>query len=160
MKNCVLITAFFGIFIGVLKSTPSYAQNENLDIVSEPICFILRNEANYGVQGDFSTDKFTRPDGVVTSHRSNFRLGKAGAINEETGFPTDRAEFCSYGPFLPDRQLRFRIRTLFPVFHCKTRVDLGQEIVIKGQRRADDNGVITWAECFNADGSKTGKPSE
>lgn len=160
MKNIALMTVFFAVFMSVFTGREAFAQNENLDIVSEPICFILRNEADYQVLGDFTTAEFTRPDGIVTNHRSNFRLDKAGSKNPENGYPSDRAEFCSYGPFLADRQLRFRLRTLFPIFHCKTRVDLGQEIVIKGQRRADDSGVITWAECFNPDGSKTGKPEE
>lgn len=131
--------------------------NSTLDIVPEPICFVLRNTADYGVNGNFSTAQFQRPDGIVSRHRSNFRLKAAGSLDDE-GFPSDRAEFCSYGPFLPDRQLILTLRSLFPIFECKTRVDTGQEILIYGERRADDDGVLTWAECFNADGSKTGKP--
>ncbi len=134
------------------------AQNENLDISSDPICFVVRNSADYKVYGKISTDKYTREDGVVTRHRSNFRLDAAGGKNADSGNPSDRAEFCSYGPFLPDRQLILTLRTLFPVFECKTRVDMGEEIVIKGARKADDSGVDTWAECFKADGSKMGRP--
>ncbi len=130
------------------------AQNENLDIVAEPICFSIKNEASYKVYGNFLTDYFTRPDGIKSRHRSNFILGKAGAIDAKTGNPADKETFCSYGPFLPNRQLTMTLRTLFPVFECKTRIDHG-EIVIKGARKADDSGVETWAECFRADGTKT-----
>jgi hypothetical protein len=38
------------------------------------------------------------------------------------------------------------LRTLVPVFSCKTRIDQG-EIVIKGHRKPE-GGAETWAECF------------
>ncbi|MEM7650711.1 MAG: hypothetical protein AAF204_01340 [Pseudomonadota bacterium] len=134
--------------------------NSTLDVIEEPICFVLRNEADYRVNGSFATAKYTRPDGIVARHRSNFRLEPAGKIDPSTLEQQDRAEFCSYGPFLPDRKLILTLRSLFPIFECKTRVDTGEEIVIKGQRRRDDSGVITWAECFETDGTRMGKPAE
>ncbi len=132
--------AFLTIFCA-----PAWAQNENLDIVSEPICFNVRNEAAYTVTGSFQTDYYTRPDGIRARHRSNFRLGEAGA-KDDKGAPADVAEFCSYGPFLPERKLTLTIRTLVPVFSCKTKVDQG-EIVIKGKKKPE-GGTDTWAECF------------
>jgi len=148
------------LFLGVLVLFPSmaWAQNEGLDVSSEPICFAIRNSAEYRVNGTIATEKFERPDGIRARHRSNFRLQKAGTIEEESGKKTDRVEFCSYGPFLANRQLILTLKTLFPVFECNTRVDTGQEIVIRGARKADDSGVDTWAECFEADGSKAGRP--
>ena len=124
------------------------AQNEDLDIVDDPICFSVKNTANYTILGSFITDYYTRPDGIKTRHRSNFRLS-----------PDSSEEYCTYGPFLPNRQLLLSLRTLFPVFECKTRIDMG-EIVIKGARNKNDTGVITWAECFEGNGNKTGKPPE
>lgn len=122
------------------------AQNENLDIVSDPICFAVRNEAPYKIYGNFATDMFTNPDGIKAHHRSNFRLDEAGAKDEKTGEPTDRAEFCSYGPFYPGRKLELTLRTLFPVFSCQTKIDQG-EIVIHGHRKPE-GGAETWADCF------------
>ena len=154
---------FLGMFLFLSFPQLAAAQpvdNSKLDIVQDPICFALRNEADFRVYGKFSTDRYTRTDGVTTRHRSNFRLEKAGTKDEETGAYKDRSEYCTYGPFLPNRQLILTIRTLVPVFECKTRVDTRQEIVIKAERKADDSGVNTWAECFNADGSKSGKPAE
>ncbi len=116
------------------------------DIVSDPICFNVRNDANFTVYGNLGTDYYTTPDGIKARHRSNFRLEAKGEIDEE-GYPADRAEFCSYGPFYPGRKLEFVLRTLFPVFSCMTRIDQG-EIVIKGKRKADDSGVDMWAECY------------
>jgi hypothetical protein len=56
--------------------------------------------------------------------------------------------------------LTLRLRTLFPVFECKTRVDTGQEILLKSERRADDTGVQMWAECFDKDSNRTPRPTE
>lgn len=141
------------IFIPQLAS----AQNENLDIVDKPICFAIVNQASYKTLGTLATGYYFTPEGTRTRHRSNFRLDSAGSINEETSKPSDRVEFCSYGPFLPNRQLELTLRSLWPIFTCETRIDQG-EIVIKGERNAEDTGVDTWAECYQADGTKTGKP--
>ena len=120
-------------------AAPVFAQgsdfNDNLDVSDDPICFAVVNTADYSVNGSFTTEKFMRPDGVIASHRSNFRLRPAGETADE-GRLSDRAEFCSYGPFFEGRMLILTLRSLFPIFECRTRVDTGQEIVIKGARRA------------------------
>lgn len=157
MKRWLVIFVFCLVMPQIAAA--QVVDNSKLDIVQEPICFALRNEAEYRIYGNFATDRFTRPDGIVARHRSTFRLEAAGSKDED-GKYTDREEFCSYGPFLPNRMLILTLRTLFPVFECRTRIDTGQEIVIKGVRRADDSGVLTWAECFQADATTSGKPPE
>jgi len=132
--------------------------NSTLDIVDEPICFALRNEAPYTVNGSFVTAQFLRPDGIVARHRSNFRLTKAGGIDPKTQEPGDYVEFCSYGPFMPNRMLELTLRSLVPLFSCQTRIDQG-EIVVHGYRKKE-GGAKTWAECFQADGTKTGEPEK
>ncbi len=122
------------------------AQNENLDIVKDPICFSVRNTAPYKIYGNFATEQFTRPDGMLSRHRSNFRLDEAGAKDPETGEPSDKAEFCSYGPFFEGRKLDMTLRTLFPVFSCRTKIDQG-EILIEGYRKPE-GGAVTTAKCF------------
>lgn len=116
------------------------------EIVQEPICFMVRNEAPYMVNGSFVTAFYTTETGARRRHRSNFRLEPVGTVHEEKGYPLDMAEFCSYGPFYPDRKLEFVIRTLIPIFSCITRIDQG-EIVIKGFRKPE-GGTQTWAECY------------
>jgi hypothetical protein len=116
------------------------------EITQSPICFTVRNTADFKVYGSFVTDYYTREDGVRARHRSNFRLDENGAKDPDKGFPSDRAEFCSYGPFYEGRQLELVLRTLVPIFSCKTSVELG-EIVIKGERKAE-GGVKMWAECL------------
>lgn len=125
----------------VFFSVPAHAQ----EIVQEPVCFIVRNQAPYKVYGNFVTDYYTAADGTKARHRSNFRLEEAGAIDPEKGYPLDVAEFCSYGPFYPERQLELVLRTLVPIFSCKTHVEKG-EIIIKGER-LPEGGTKTWAEC-------------
>ncbi len=115
-------------------------------VTAEPMCFFLINEAPYKVYGNFGTDKYVRPDGVTTRHRSNFRLEEAGTVHEEEGYPLDRAEFCSYGPFYPDYKLDLTLRTLVPIFDCRTRIDQGP-IIIQG-RRKPEGGAETKALCF------------
>ena len=131
--------------------------NSTLDITQSPICFAVKNEANYNITGNFASDYYWHPRGQAARHRSNFRLAPMGSRDPETGEYSDRKDFCSTGPFLPDRQMTMTLRTLFPVFECKTRIDSQQYIVIKGERNASDTGVITWAECFKADGTKMTK---
>lgn len=155
-KICYNEIMRWAVFIAVFwlfAPSLAVAQNEDLDIVDEPICFAIVNNADYTVLGNLLTDFYTRPDGIRARHRSNFRLHAKGSVSEHTGEPSDRAEFCSYGPFLPNRMLTLTLRSLVPVFECKTRVDTGQLIMINGKRRADDTGVHTWADCVSADGS-------
>lgn len=127
-------------------AAPGVAAPGGLDIVQEPLCFVVRSEAPYKVYGTFTTDYYTTPDGTKARHRSNFRLEEGGSVDPEKGYPTDRAEFCSYGPFLPGRMLHLTLRTLVPIFSCKTKIDQG-EIVIKGYRKPE-GGTETWAECY------------
>ncbi len=116
------------------------------DIVSEPICFNVRNAANFTMYGNIGTDYFTNTDGMKARHRSNFILEPAGSKDDE-GYPSDRAEFCSYGPFFQGRKLELVMRTLFPVFTCMTQLDQG-EIVLRAKRKADDSGYEYFADCF------------
>ncbi len=137
------IFLFFSVFFIIIGFKPVLAQ----DVVSEPICFLVVNEAPYKVYGSFNTDFYTKPDGMRARHRSNFRLEEAGAMHEE-GYPIDKAEFCSYGPFYPGRKLELTLRTLVPIFDCQTRIDQGP-IIIEGYRKEGAfGGTETWVNCL------------
>lgn len=136
---------FFSVLLlFIVFAAPAKAQQP--DIVSEPICFQVRNSENFTMYGTIGTNYYTDPRGVQARHRSNFRLEAAGTIDEE-GYPADRAEFCSYGPFFEGRKLELTIRTLFPVFSCITRLDQG-EIILRAERNASDSGYNYFADCF------------
>jgi len=144
LKWSMKIQHFF--FVALLCCTFS-AETSAQEILNEPICFIVRNTAPHKVYGNFVTDYYTAEDGTQARHRSNFRLDEAGAKDPEKGYPLDVAEFCSYGPFFPERKLELILRTLIPVFSCKTSVEKG-EILIKSERLPDDSGNKIWAECL------------
>lgn len=143
MRSGFLVLA---ILVGFML--PAQAQQLTLDgeIVSEPVCFTVRNTATHKAYGHIGTNYYVTEDGTQARHRSNFRLEPAGTKDEE-GYPADAAEFCSYGPFFEGRKLEFVLKTLFPVFSCYTATDQG-EIIIKSKRKADDSGFDVWAECF------------
>lgn len=100
-----------------------------------PYCFKVKNTAEWTILGDVSTDYFTAPDGQRGRHRANFRLG-----------PGEEKEMCSYGPFYPDFKQDLTLRTIVPIFSCRTRVDKG-DILVKGEIGSDGKSK-TWAECF------------
>jgi hypothetical protein len=124
---------------------PVQAQELRMDVVSDPICFKIRNTADYRVYGSFITDYYPDESGVNARHRSDFRLDAMGARDED-GQPLDVSEFCTYGPFMPGRKLELVLRTLFPIFTCQTRIDQG-DILIKS-RPKPDGGTKTSAACF------------
>jgi hypothetical protein len=127
MRYLLALTLLF------LAFSPSTSIAAN--VLPEPACFTVYNDAPYKVLGTIATDYFTRDDGIKTRHRSNFRLE-----------PGERNEFCTTGPFYPDWTLELILRSLFPVFNCRTRIDQG-EIVIHG-RVKPEGGTETWADCF------------
>lgn len=116
-----------------------------LDISDAPICFVIKNEAPYMVYGDISTNYQENENGTKVRHTATFRLQKLGTNNDD-GFPLDETEICSQGPFYPGRQLELTIRTLIPIFSCKTNIEIG-EIIIKGKIN-DDGTTKTWAVCY------------
>jgi len=126
----------------ILLTFPAAAQ----EITSQPICFTVRNEAPYRVYGEIGTDRIANADGQKIRHTGTFRLEKPGTVDPETGYPKDVSEFCSSGPFFPGRQLNLTLRSLFPIFECRTSVELG-EVVIKGQVNEDGTSK-TWAVCY------------
>ena len=86
------------------------------------------------VFGDVATNYFTRPDGIKTNHKSIFRLN--------SGY---KVEFCSSGPFYEGQKLELTLRTLIPIFSCKTAIS--GNIIIDG-RTLPEGGTETWAECL------------
>jgi hypothetical protein len=52
----------------MLLALPAQAQ----EIVQEPLCFGVRNEAPYKVYGNFGTDYYVAEDGTKARHRQTF----------------------------------------------------------------------------------------
>lgn len=133
MKLIILLFVFLAI--------PVHAQ----DVTDVPIHFIIKNEAPYRVYGEISTDYIKDEKGRNIRHTGSFRLEKKGTRHED-GHYLDRSEFSSNGPFYPGKQLELTIRTLIPIFSCKTNVEIG-EIIIRG-KILEDGTTKTWAVCY------------
>lgn len=138
--KCFFLPASFALFLllsGPVAAQEALAPSASVggEVVTEPICFNVINKAPYTVYGTFVTNTYTADDGTQARHRSNFRL--------ETNY---KSEFCTYGPFYEGRKLELVLRTLIPVFSCKTA--LTRDIIIYG-RRKPEGGSDTWAVCLN-----------
>jgi len=103
-------------------------------VSSEPRCFNVVNKAPYTVFGSIRTNFYVRADGMKGRHKSNFRLG-----------PQDDAEFCTYGPFFEGEKIELVLRSLIPVFSCKTALD--EDILIYGRHKSG-GGTETYAVCL------------
>lgn len=104
------------------------------EVLQEPICFKLVNIAPYTVFGQVKTNYFIRGDGVKSRHRSNFNLK-----------PKEEADICTSGPFFDGRRLQFQIKTLIPLFDCKTT--LSEIIYVRGKVN-EDGSTKTWIDCY------------
>jgi hypothetical protein len=103
-------------------------------ISSTPQCFNVVNTAPYTVYGSIHSNFFVRPDGIKTRHKSNFRLA-----------PDDYNEFCTTGPFYDGNKVELVLRSLVPIFTCKT-IATGN-IIVQG-RRLPEGGTETKALCI------------
>ncbi|MBI1259480.1 MAG: hypothetical protein GC204_18585 [Chloroflexi bacterium] len=104
------------------------------EVVSDPECFKIINKAPYTVYGSINTNFYVRADGIKTRHKSNFRLENM-----------QEADFCTYGPFYEGHKIELVLRTLVPIFTCKTAIN--GDIVIYGRRKSD-GGTDTFAACL------------
>lgn len=104
-------------------------------ITAEPYCMVLHNDTGYTVLGSIGTDYYVAPDGTKGRHVSNFRLAK-----------DEKQQVCSNGPFFEGYKLELVIRTLFPVFSCKT--GLGGEVRIYITKKEDGRTNEYHATCL------------
>lgn len=71
--------------------------------------------------------------GDIVKHRENFRL--------EAG---ERKQICAAGPFYEGQRLELTIRTIMPLFSCKTRID--REIFLDAKKERGFNKLS--ATCY------------
>lgn len=129
----------------MLGSNAVHAQLAEGEVTEQPICFVLKNTAPYTVITEIATNYFQTADGQRDNYTSVMHIRAAGSVNEE-GNPIDEREICTSGPFYEGRKIRLVIKTLFPIFECKTAIDRG-EVIIKGHRK-EEGGTETYAECY------------
>lgn len=94
-------------------------------------CATLRNAAEQEVMGVIRTNYY-KFKGQVDRHEGHFDLQDG-----------EHVEICSTGPFFDDYKVELTIKTIMPLFTCKTR--LSGEIVI---RKKEQDGVnLLYADC-------------
>ena len=108
MKHALMILAL--MFVAM----PANAQRagEDGEILSRPICSKIINRSEQTMIGTLSTAPQKTRGGESLTNSQNFRL--------EAG---DKLEFCAAGPFYKGQRLHLVLRTLIPLFDCKTRID-------------------------------------
>ncbi len=122
----------FMIFLFILLITP-FAHAELYS--PTPQCAVIRNTTASTVFVVIRTDFFENKDGSKERFQSTLRLD-----------PKVAQEICAKGPFFPNFQVDLTIRTLIPIFSCKTK--LSGEIAITASPR-DDGSQKFQAVCVN-----------
>lgn len=144
MRHC-----FFILVCALFWTVPSWAQSASPweapfpgasvpmttegEVLNAPLCFRVVNRAPYTVTGSLYTNFYTNRDRQKARHTSNFRL-EAGQSQP----------FCSYGPFYEGRKLELVLRTLVPIFSCRTKIE--SDIYIMGEE-LEGGGTKSWATC-------------
>ncbi len=99
------------LFLAVLPVSAPSAQIMG-EITSKPVCGQLINRAGQTMMGSIATAEQRIDSGDLVSHSQNFRL--------EDG---EKWDICARGPFYTGQRLELTIRTLIPLFSCKTKID-------------------------------------
>jgi hypothetical protein len=118
----------FILFIGLMCLTLSAMA---ADVTPFKECATLRNAANQQVTGVIKTDAY-KFQGQIRRHEKNFILQDGETV-----------DVCSTGPFYPGYKVELTIRTIMPLFTCKTR--LSGEIVLR--RKEINNFTALYADC-------------
>lgn len=95
------------LFLLLLLGAPASARAQVF--TDTPQCVSVHNGTDHEVLGHVETDEYRDDTGNLSWHRSNFRL----QANE-----TEQA--CSTGPFFPGQQLRVVLKTIIPLYTCRT----------------------------------------
>ncbi len=114
MKHALL--TFFLIFAALpayaQPAPPTVQEGKEGKVIAKPLCTYLTNRSDQSILGTIGLASQTLPDGETIIHSENFRL-KAG----------DKRQVCAAGPFYEGRRIKIILRTVMPLFECKTKMD-------------------------------------
>lgn len=110
------------------------AQAEDI-ITPTAQCARIKNESEFTMTGSVRTAYGTAKDGTKARHESNFRLP-----------PGESTDACSTGPFYPGYQVELMLKTLIPVFTCKTR--LAGTISLRSEHNDKTDSNRIYAVCI------------
>ena len=125
---CILIAFMF-------VTSPAQA----LDLITPtPQCATIKNDSDGTMIGSVRTEYGTARDGSKQRHEKNFRLP-----------PGESTEACSTGPFYKGYQVELILKTLIPMFNCKTR--LAGTIYLRAERDPKTDKRRIYAVCIPPD---------
>ncbi len=104
------------------------------EILNSPVCNFLHNRSDQVMMGTIYLKEQTAPSGDSIRQSENFRLE-----------PDQKRQICALGPFYEGRRIELVIRTLIPLFTCRTTLD--REIFLDATPQ--DNGMKKLsATCY------------
>jgi hypothetical protein len=99
----------------------------------KPLCSIMHNDSERTVFIAVRTNYFIAPNGEKNRHEASLRLE-----------PMQKQQVCAQGPFYDDYRVEIILRTIIPLFDCKTK--LGDDLRIT-QTKQKDNVVTLSMNC-------------
>jgi hypothetical protein len=131
MTLCLLPTLTIAqVKSGAAPRVSPFAPSPEGEVTRQPICSKLTNRSTVTIQGTIALAPQTLTNGESHQFSNNFKLS-----------PGERQDVCASGPFYEGRRIELTIRTLFPLFSCKTA--LGQEIFLDMKQR--DDGIKEYS---------------
>jgi len=130
-----LFLVFWGLilFPTLGLAQPAFMTREG-EVLAAPICGHLINKSSVTIHGTIATRPQVVESGESLTHTLNFKLN-----------PGEKTEICSKGPFYDGQRLDLTIRTLIPLFNCRTRIDRDVHLLME----EDEDGSKTYsASCF------------
>ncbi len=107
-----------------LLLVPLSAQAEEL-YTPQPQCADIKNETDGKVFVAIRTDFYAKPDGTRSYYETVLHLD-----------PGKFQQVCAKGPFFPDYKVLLMVKSLLPLFDCKTKM---QGTIAVRSRPAKDN---------------------
>ncbi|PZQ48635.1 MAG: hypothetical protein DI551_01310 [Micavibrio aeruginosavorus] len=132
---------FVSLFLtALLLVFPAFAQpmlssgGKEGEILTKPVCSAITNRSDQSMTGTIATAPQKIASGDIVRHRDNFKLA-----------PGEKKQFCATGPFFEGRRLEITLRTLIPLFTCKTKID--REIFLDAEYIDDETRKLS-ATCY------------
>ncbi len=117
MKQIFLLSFLVSLFV----ISPAIAA----ELLSDtPQCSVIHNQSERTVFIGVRTNYFIGNDGTKQRHEASLRLE-----------PTQKQQICAKGPFYDGHRVEIILRTIIPLFDCKTK--LGSDLFITQKKEGD-----------------------
>lgn len=107
---------------------------EQGEVTVNPVCGMIVNRSGQTVMLTIDTQPQRVRSGDMVRHSENLKLAEG-----------EKREICARGPFYEGQRLELTIRSLVPLFHCRTKID--RDIVIESSPLPAGGRKLS-ATCF------------